>query len=170
MSKPVKSSMIRHATGITLALLTLVGWGTAQGSTIHKWVDEDGVTHYSDEPPEQSQSPVTELPIGTGISTPRPAEGAKQDHYYSIANQWQRMQQESRQRQERELQRAEMKRQRESASSGERYEEPRVTHYVTAYPGRYHRRHKKGRYPPITPYRGHQSAPGGQVSSGFPTN
>ena len=167
MSFPVSLHMIRRHRRLALLLVLLCASGPVAAGAIHKWVDDRGVTHYSDEPPPQPASPVTLLQIETGENTPRDGAASASDHYYSIANQWQRMQRESELRQQRELQRAELKRQQRATVP--EYREVRETRYVAAYPRRYHRRHGHGHYPPITPYGGPQSPAGGQVSSGFPS-
>lgn len=164
---PVQHSMFTNTARHALVLLALVGWHSAQAAAIHKWVDEQGLTHYSDEPPQQSQTPVTQLQIETGTATQQSAEGAAPDDYYSIANQWQRMQQESQQRQQRELQRAELKRAVQPAAPAGDYRENRKTRYVAAYPRRHHRR--RGHYPPIEHYSSPPPSPAGQISSGFPS-
>ena len=168
MKLSVQIRMIRHPGRWMLVLLALAGSTLVQAATIHKWVDDKGVTHYSDEPPEHAPAPVTQIDIETGTRTPKAEAGDDADHYYSIANQWQRMQRESELRQQRELERASLK-QKQQAAAAPPYREVRETRYVAAYPYRYHRRHRKGPYPPITPYR-QQVSPGGQISSGFPTN
>lgn len=73
--------------------------------TVYTWVDGDGVTHFSDAPPGKAGS------IPGDVETMAMPEGfpdtadAGEDHYYSIANQWQRMQEERSEREERALER-----------------------------------------------------------------
>lgn len=167
MSFPVSCHMIRCHGRLALFLIALCTSGLVQAGAIHKWVDDKGITHYSDEPPEQASNPVTQLDIETGAGTPVAGDGAAPDHYYSIANQWQRMQRESELRQQRELQRAELK--REQRAVVPEYREVRETRYVAAFPRRHHRRHGKDHYPPITPYGGLEPSSSAQVSSGFPS-
>ena len=169
MHPPVQTIMFRPNLPFVFLLLASFAGGTLQAATIHKWVDDKGVTHYSDEPPQQSLNPVIQMPIVTGAITSGSADKTKNEHYYSIANQWQRMQQESRERQQRELQRAALKRTQQSTQPTQ-YREVRETRYVSAYPRRYYRRHgKKSHYPSISHYGGQPASSGGQVSSGFPT-
>lgn len=61
-------------------------FSTANAADIFKWVDEDGVTHFSQTPPESgTQSQTLEMPV-----FPPPAQNPADD-YYSIANQAKRL-------------------------------------------------------------------------------
>lgn len=85
---------------IGAALLLVACAAPAPSSTIHKWVDDDGITHYSDTPPGAPAIEFERIDLpDTAASTVKRA-----DDYYSIANQWQRM---HRERIERERARAE---------------------------------------------------------------
>jgi hypothetical protein len=55
--------------------------------TVHSWVDDDGVTHFSDSPPAVAVEGATTLVLN---DLPPSADEASSD-YYSIVNQWQRM-------------------------------------------------------------------------------
>jgi hypothetical protein len=122
--------------------LTVTSYGGVQAAAIHKWVDERGVTHYSDKAPASLEAGVTQLDISTGEDS-RTALAANPGHYYSIANQWQRMNQERLQRQQLELQRAALQVERRAAAEPAIDDsEPRSTRYVVAYPYRYHRRYR----------------------------
>ncbi len=85
----------------------------AQADIAHKWVDADGVTHYSDEPPADAAAPATAIEL--------PAAGRRAtspgDDYYSIANQWQRMHQERLERDRIALEKARLRAAREAAGS-----------------------------------------------------
>jgi hypothetical protein len=59
----------------------------AMAATVHHWVDDDGVTHFSDSAPASAIEGATTLIIDDGLSG---AQGDSAD-YYSIVNQWQRM-------------------------------------------------------------------------------
>ena len=123
-------------------LLTATGYGGLQAAAIHKWVDERGVTHYSDKAPANPDASVTRLDISTGENS-RTALAANPAHYYSIANQWQRMNQERLQRQQLELQRAALSVERRAAAQPAiDTDEARSTRYIVAYPYRYHRRYR----------------------------
>jgi hypothetical protein len=110
----------------------------AYAGVVHKWVDEKGITHYSDEAPVSNISEMTqiELPADTQVTA-----GAQGD-YYSIANQWERMHKEG-------LERAKLKLEKDRLKAAKRKDEPdRIyirepgeTRYVTFYNGyrRYHR-------------------------------
>ena len=136
----------------TLTLLLVSGPAVLQAAAIHKWVDEKGVTHYSDEPPPTAAVDSTQLDITTGKA--RDAEGAAasaEEDYYSIANQWQRMQREQALRQQREIERAAIQADHAQAQASQaqqyyRYDDDyRRGRYVIAYPYRYkkHRKHRR---------------------------
>lgn len=119
----------------------------ASAGVIHKWLDENGITHYSDEAPRIEQTGVTLIEVPerdiTATST--------RDDYYSIANQWQRM---HRERIERDRLTLEKQRQKAAQSSHTPevvyVEKPDEKTYVGIYSGlRYHRRgaHRPHRKP-----------------------
>jgi hypothetical protein len=112
-----------------------------QAAEIHKWIDERGVTHYSDEAPQSPGVTVTRLEISTpGSAGPAPSQTP--GDYYSIANQWQRMHQERLQQQRLELQRAKVSIARQTEAEPVRtVDDSRATRYVIAYPYPIHRRH-----------------------------
>jgi len=147
----------------TLMLLASASLHGVQASAIHKWVDARGVTHYSDQPPVATTMQTTQLDIDTGRNS-ADNSASKPDHYYSIANQWQRMNQEGLQRRQFELQRAAI-----SAASAANYQpeaqqaETESTRYVAVYPQRWYR--KRGHR-----YGHHDRGPRQHnKSSGFPT-
>jgi hypothetical protein len=146
----VRVDMFRSAIGYAVFLLTLAGYGGVQAATIHKWVDERGVTHYSDKAPADPEASVTRLDISTG-ERDRTAPAASSDHYYSIANQWQRMNQERLQRQQLELQRAALAVERRAAPQPTIDKSESRTRYVVAYPYRYNRFHRRHRHHGKTP-------------------
>ena len=62
----------------------------ATATVVHKWVDANGITHYSDTLPEIAPAKITEIEVpDTDGNTDSNASD-----YYSIANQWQRLHQE----------------------------------------------------------------------------
>jgi hypothetical protein len=128
---------------IVCALSLLIGsnWIAVQASAVHKWVDDRGVTHYSDAAPDAPATSVVQLEISTGNRSSSTASESS-DHYYSIANQWQRIQQESLQQQQLELQKVALTATRTTDRGRTDYddEEP-TTRYVAAYPAKLHRRH-----------------------------
>jgi len=121
----------------------------AYADVVHKWVDEKGITHYSDEAPvaDTSETIQIELP-----KTPQAAAAAQGD-YYSIAKQWERMLNER-------LERAKLKLEHDRLKAAKRNDKPdkiyvRVpdeTRYLTFYNGyrRYHRPSRKS-----SPYLNH---------------
>jgi hypothetical protein len=137
-----------------LTLLACGNWIDANAASINKWVDDKGVTHYSDAAPSSPVTSVTQLEISTGnISST--ALSTTSDQYYSIANQWQRLQQERLQQQQLELQRAAIYVNRSVEPKRiEDSNESHATRYLVAYPVRKHRRHGYPKYRP-RPSRGH---------------
>jgi|GEM_PF-1122853 len=133
--------MFRIAFVFTLVILAGGNRVDVQAAEIHKWIDERGITHYSDEAPQSPGVTVTRLEISThGSAGPVPSQTP--GDYYSIANQWQRMQQERLQQQRLELQRARLSIARQTETEPVReFDEPRTTRYVAAYPYPIHRRH-----------------------------
>jgi hypothetical protein len=139
----VGAGMFRLAIGYAVLLLAVTSYAGVQAAPIHKWVDERGVTHYSDKAPASPEAGVTRLDIST-VEDSRTAPAANPDHYYSIANQWQRMNQERLQREQLELQRAALSVEIRAAEQPAIDDsEPRSTRYVIAYPYQYHRRYRQ---------------------------
>ena len=140
--------------------LTLLAYAISIGvnaADIHKWVDDKGITHYSDALPSSTVTRVTRLEISTGKNT-EPAISTTSEHYYSIANQWQRLQRERLQQQQLELQQAALKVDRSSAPVRvEDSDESHTSRYLVAYPARIQRRHSYPKYHP-RPRRGHGNA------------
>ena len=138
--------MKRQAILFSVALLASSAWGWAQAASIHKWIDDKGVTHYSDQLPDTETIQVTQLQIDTGS---RSAEKSvsRPENYYSIANQWQRMNREGIQRRQLELQRAAVSAISESRSTPAPVQaEPETNRYIAVYSKRRHHRrgHRQG--------------------------
>jgi hypothetical protein len=133
--------MSRLSIVCALALLIGSNWVAVQAAAVHKWVDDKGVTHYSDAAPGAAETSVVQLEISTGDRSTSAASESS-DHYYSIANQWQRIQQERLQQQQLELQKAALTATRTTDQEPADYDdEDRTTRYVAAYPARFNRRH-----------------------------
>jgi hypothetical protein len=146
--------MLRLPIVTALTLLVCGNWIGANAAAIHKWVDDKGVTHYSDAAPSSLVTSATRLEISTGNTT-KTALSTTSDQYYSIANQWQRLQQERLQQQQLELQRAAIYVNRSvEPKRAEDSDELRTARYLVAYPARHHRRHGYPKYRP-RPRRGH---------------
>ncbi len=103
---------------------------------IHKWVDADGITHYSDEPPPTAATPVTLIDVEQrrGIDT--------RGDYYSIANQWARMHRERIERDRIRLEQDRVKATQAPRTEVVYVEKPAAeTRYVGIYKRKWHRRH-----------------------------
>lgn len=96
-----------------LAPILLAGALTsATAGVAHKWVDADGITHYSDAPPAIETSPVTLIELAVS-DTPANDPAAA---YYSIRNQWLRIQEERLARERIRLEQIRLKSQTPSAA------------------------------------------------------
>lgn len=61
----------------------------AAATLVHRWVDADGVTHFSDALPDDAAVDVSTVELDDF-----PPLAAAEANYYSIANQWKRMREE----------------------------------------------------------------------------
>jgi hypothetical protein len=139
--KTALSAMYRVKTIINATISIGMVLLPAYAGVVHKWVEEKGITHYSDEAPVADSSEMTqiELPRTTQVTT------AAQGDYYSIANQWERMLKER-------LERAKLKLEHDRLKAAKREDkpdkiyvrEPGETRYVTFYNG-YRRHHRPSR-------------------------
>jgi len=88
MQKAYSLITMQHSNSILfIAVLCLACTSQVNANDVHKWVDENGVTHYSDEAPENIVNEVEQITLPATYSR---AVGV-QDDYYSIANQWMRV-------------------------------------------------------------------------------
>jgi hypothetical protein len=133
-----------------LVLLAGSSWITAYAATVHKWVDDKGITHYADSPPPALETDVTQVKISSP-GTDKATVSKQPGNYYSIANQWQRIQQEGQQRMQLELERAKLKQDRSPRQAPVLQDSQTDNNrYVVVYPKRFHRR---------PPYKSHQPVP-----------
>jgi len=97
-----------------IALLLSAVTLNVYAASIHKWVDEHGVTHYSDQLPKNisetlsDNNAVEQIDV---LSTYRNTgkNFDKQDNYYSVTNQWARMREERLARKQLQLEKAKQK-------------------------------------------------------------
>lgn len=73
-----------------LLFVTVFLVSSAMAGEVHKWVDENGITHYSDKAPKSDIEEVTLIEIPASYST----QSDNQNDYYSITNQWMRIREE----------------------------------------------------------------------------
>ena len=99
--------------------LLLVLSSIVYGGSVHKWVDEKGVTHYSDQAPEKDTLQVDQLEV-TDVYQTNNAE----DDYYSASNQWARMHAERIERKKLQLEKAKLKQSKINATPQVVYVEP----------------------------------------------
>ncbi len=103
---------------------------SAQASSVHKWVDKQGITHYSDTIPDVEFEQMTVIKIVSKNNTANPEKD-----YYSIANQWKRLFEERIEREKIKLKKAEQKAGQSSSNSEVVYiNEPYKEQYRVKYP------------------------------------
>ena len=138
---------------ITIATVFAAGPGSA--AVAHKWVDEKGVTHYSDEPPAAQGTGSTQIEL----PQPVPATGTSPDNYYSIANQWARTNQERLEREKLRLQADQARAASKPAVTNVYVNQQREGYGVVwrGIPRKHHRKHKRGHSNSSYTYRSHQS-------------
>ncbi len=134
------------------ALLVVFAW-SAVGTTaeVFRWVDEGGVTHFSESPPEQEAQDLQTLEL----ADPAPRSDPE-NYYYSIANQSKRMEAMRAEREKAQAERDLARRQLElEAAQNQVQPPPPQTEVITrfAYPPPYYapgwpRPPHPGIYPP----------------------
>lgn len=109
---------------------------------IHKWVDQNGVTHYSDKAPYCTAVEVKliELP-----ATHNSRQGIEND-YYSISNQWMRVHGERIVREQIKLEKAKVKASQHTNEPSFIYINEPKDYYAASYPYFYKHRYKNNRY------------------------
>lgn len=131
----------------------------------HKWVDADGLTHYSDTPPAAS-TPVTRIDLTAAKNTTR------EEGFHSIANQWQRLQRERWRRDRVELEKARLEAAKARPDPRVVYvDRPAAKRYRVGRRGPAHR--KFGYYRSARPLKhrlrsaGHRNQPAERTSLGY---
>ena len=102
--------MIRTRIILTGTVLTACMLSPVAATVVHKWVDANGITHYSDTLPEIAPARITEIEVP---DTDTKTDVSASD-YYSIANQWQRLHRERLERDRIALERAKQEAARQS--------------------------------------------------------
>jgi len=153
-------------------IVTIVACGTALPAFaigVHKWIDEEGVTHYSDEAPEATETTLIDLP---DPATGQAGDDTGEADYYSISNQWERMNRERLEREKLALEREKIAAARQPAPERTVYiENSGVDRIVPIYADFRYRKHYRNRKHYRT-YRQpilRQPAPAAELSGGFPT-
>ena len=135
--------MHRHISLIIVAILLYLASVPVFAESVHKWVDEKGVTHYSDHGPASSTVQVTLIEVPATYSTT--ATNVEKD-YYSITNQWMRLHQERLEREKIKLEKAKQRAAQQPVAPQIIYvNEPERDRYVVAYPRVFHRNFKHHR-------------------------
>lgn len=132
---------------------------SAAAATVHRWVDEHGVTHFSDAPPSGDVSDAKTLELSDDF----PDATDTRSNYYSIANQWERMRTERDEKTRVNLEKARIEAEKAAAVS---YSEPasqvREPRYYPAYFPPYGNRARAHRrpYPNIADHPHERYTPG----------
>lgn len=129
--------MNRSMSTIPAVALVLNIFTPSSATVVHKWVDSDGITHYSDEIPVSAQTPVTRIELPEAPAS----ANDKASGEYSIANQWRRIHQERIEREKLALEKARQKAQQQQTTEVVYVEQSRETRYVVAYPRSRYRQH-----------------------------
>ena len=90
-----------HALKPSLLVTLLACQAPVLAVDVHKWIDEQGVTHYSDEAPEAIETTLIDLPDPVVA-----VSGGENEDYYSISKQWERMNRERLEREKLALEKA----------------------------------------------------------------
>lgn len=116
----------------------------ADAEIVHKWVDTNGLTHYSD---EISTPPRTQVTL-IEISQSKPLTNNTETDYYSIKNQWRRLHKERIDLEKLKSEKARLEAaQQPVAPQIVDVNEPKEKRYVVAiYPRFLHRRHGHRRF------------------------
>lgn len=134
--------MRRLIINLTFVLLSSCIFLPVSSAVVHKWVDEKGVTHYSDAAPETPATMVTKI----DLRNRKPTKASVKNDYYSIKNQWQRLHKE---RLEQEKLKLEQIRQEAALRSAEPQvvyiNAPQEKQTAVVYQGLLHPRHGHGR-------------------------
>ena len=153
-------------------LVTILACGTALPAFavgVHKWIDEKGLTHYSDEAPEAIETTLIDLP--DPVVRQAVDEDIEED-YYSISKQWERMNRERLEREKLELERAKIAAARQPPPPKTVYVEnsggDRIIPVYADFRYRKHYRHRK-HYPGYRQPRLRLPPPAVEISGGFPT-
>lgn len=76
-----------YRTALIIYVIVLIPFSSAVSEPVFTWVDQEGVTHFSESPPEDDSVQPTQLEI----LPPTDAGSGVVDDYYSVANQAERM-------------------------------------------------------------------------------
>ena len=151
-------------------LLTLLACQAAPAFAVgvHKWIDEQGVTHYSDEAPEAIETTLIDLPDPVAAA---PGEDGSED-YYSISKQWERMNRERLEREKIQLEKAKIDAARRPPPQPVVYvQDSDDERYIPVYRDFRYRKHRgyRGHYRPYPATRGFGPMPAPPLTGGFPT-
>ncbi|MEJ2114583.1 MAG: DUF4124 domain-containing protein [Gammaproteobacteria bacterium] len=77
--------------------------------SVHKWIDAQGITHYSDQLPVNNSSIAKPIEATRVDVSSTYHNSSKQNEYYSVTNQWARMREERIARKQLQLEKAKLK-------------------------------------------------------------
>lgn len=135
--------MNRSISLFIVANLIYIASLSAFAENVHKWVDEKGVTHYSDKAPTSSDTQVIVIEVPATHSTTADVE----NDYYSITNQWMRVYEERIALEKIKIEKAKQKAaQRPVAPQVVYLNDPDDYRYVVGYSNFFHRKHRHNRF------------------------
>lgn len=127
------------------SIAALAIYGSAGAADIYKWIDANGVTHYSDAAPEAIETTLIDVPGPNPESTD--SETESDSDYYSISKQWERMNRERLEREKLEVERDRIRAAQQAAEPRTVYvqqtDEVRYVPIYRSYGYRRHHRHKR---------------------------
>lgn len=119
-----------HKFQLSIGLLLCSIGLSVPAATVHRWVDEHGVTHFSDAPPAGAAADVKTLELSDDFPTAPDTHA----NYYSIANQWERMREERNEKNQVALEKARIRAEKAAAVAySEPTAEPEAPRYYPAY-------------------------------------
>ncbi len=126
-----------------VAILFCIALSPVYAEGVHKWVDENGVTHYSDAAPNSSATKVTIIEVHATYA----ATNAAEQNYYSIMNQWMRLHEERIEREKIKLEKAKQKAALQPVAPQVIYvNEPSESRYIVPYTSYLHPNHPRHRF------------------------
>jgi hypothetical protein len=160
--------MRANITPVVVTLLACCAPLPALAVGVHKWIDAEGVTHYSDEAPEAIETTLIDLPDPASGQT---GGDAGEADYYSISRQWERMNRERLEREKLELERAKIAAASQPPPSTIYVENSGADRIIPVYgdfryrkPYRYRKHYRTYRQPALN-----RPAAAAEISGGFPT-
>ncbi len=135
--------MVRLIVLLGIAVIISFASSPAYTADVYKWVDADGITYYSDEAPPVSPNPISLIEL----TATYPVTVDPEKDFYSITNQWQRLNRARIEREKLKLERIKLEEAQQPVTPQIVYNgEPQDKQYIIAYPGTTYHRHGHKRF------------------------